>query len=102
MSEEVIDLEAVEEPVAGSGSSGEARIARSDPREIERWRGDVRTVAVAAAGGLAAGAATVAAAGAVKAKTESRGRRGFRLRRRGRDSILTSRSFLIDVHVLRR
>jgi hypothetical protein len=67
-------------------------------------RPEVRTAAIAAAGGVIAGAATVAAVRAVSA-AGSRGRspRRNRLRRRERpQSIVASRSFLVDVHLLDR
>jgi hypothetical protein len=65
-------------------------------------RPEVRTAALAAAGGVLAGAATVAAVRAVThaaAKT-----RGPRLpgRRRERQNVVASRSFLVDVHLLGR
>ena len=67
-------------------------------------RAEVRTAALAAAGGVLAGAATVAAVRAVSAVT-SRGS-GPRLIRRRRDerptNVVASRSFLVDVHVLGR
>lgn len=66
-------------------------------------RAEVRTAAIAAAGGVIAGAATVAAVRAVSA-VGSRGRspRRTRLRRRERQNIVASRSFLVDVHLLGR
>ncbi|HET7574514.1 MAG TPA: hypothetical protein VFJ99_05305 [Solirubrobacterales bacterium] len=67
-------------------------------------REEVRTAALAAAGGVLAGAATVAAVRAVSAAgARSRPRlprRGGR--RRERVNVLTSRSFLVDVHLLDR
>jgi hypothetical protein len=65
-------------------------------------RGEVKTAAIAAAGGVLAGAATVAAVRAVSAagsKTRSPRRLG---RRRDRANIVASRSFLVDVHLLGR
>lgn len=66
-------------------------------------RSEVRTAAIAAAGGVLAGAATVAAVRAVSA-VGSRASAGRRLaRRRERPSkVVASRSFLIDVHLLGR
>jgi hypothetical protein len=65
-------------------------------------RADVRSAAIAAAGGVLAGAATVAAVRAVSAVgTRSRAPRGIG-RRRGRPNVVASRSFLIDVHLLGR
>jgi hypothetical protein len=66
-------------------------------------RGEVRTAAIAAAGGVIAGAATVAAVRAVSAvSSRSRSPRRARLRRRERQNIVASRSFLVDVHLLGR
>lgn len=65
-------------------------------------REEVRTAAIAVAGGALAGAATVAAVRAVGSVGKS-GRKKRRLRRRGRpDNVVASRSFLIDVHLLGR
>ena len=66
-------------------------------------RGEVRTAALAAAGGALAGAATVAAVRAVGA-VGSRKRSSKRLsRRRERPAnVVASRSFLVDVHLLGR
>jgi hypothetical protein len=62
---------------------------------------EVRTAAIAAAGGALAGVATVAA---VRAVSASSGRRRPQ-RRFGRErpaNVVASRSFLVDVHVLGR
>jgi hypothetical protein len=65
-------------------------------------RAEVKTAAIAAAGGVIAGAATVAAVRAVSA-VGSRSRAPRRLRRRERpQKVVASRSFLVDVHVLGR
>lgn len=65
-------------------------------------RAEVRTAAIAAAGGVLAGAATVAAVRAVSA-VGSRPRTPRRLsRRRDRPNVVASRSFLVDVHLLGR
>ncbi|MEX2106678.1 MAG: hypothetical protein WD810_07240 [Solirubrobacterales bacterium] len=65
-------------------------------------RAEVRTAAIAAAGGVLAGAATVAAVRAVSA-AGSRTRSPRRLgRRRDRPNVVASRSFLVDVHLLGR
>lgn len=103
VSEEVIDGEVVEEAEDGREVS-EARVRTVSPHrsaEVERWRGDVRNAAVAAASGLAAGAATVLAVAALRDRQTRKlpTRLG---RRRKDDGILASRSFLIDVHVLGR
>jgi hypothetical protein len=63
---------------------------------------EVRSAAIAAAGGVLAGAATVAAVRAVSA-AGSRSRSPRRLgRRRDRPNVVASRSFLVDVHLLGR
>lgn len=65
-------------------------------------RPEVRTAAIAAAGGVLAGAATVAAVRAVTGAA-TKGRPPRRLgRRRERQSVVASRSFLVDVHLLGR
>jgi hypothetical protein len=74
-----------------------------EPQLAPVLRGEVRTAAIAAAGGVLAGAATVAAVRAVSAvgsKTRSPRRLG---RRRERPAnVVASRSFLVDVHLLGR
>jgi hypothetical protein len=66
-------------------------------------RPEVRTAAIAAAGGVLAGAATVAAVRAVTgAAARSRGPRRLGGRRGERQSVVASRSFLVDVHLLGR
>jgi hypothetical protein len=63
---------------------------------------EVRSAALAAAGGVLAGAATVAAVRAVSA-VGSKTRSPRRLsRRRDRRDVVASRSFLVDVHLLGR
>jgi len=65
-------------------------------------RGEAKTAAIAAAGGVLAGAATVAAVRAVGA-VAGRRRSPRRLARRERPAnVLASRSFLVDVHLLGR
>lgn len=66
-------------------------------------RPEVRTAALAAAGGVLAGAATVAAVRAVST-VAAKARPGRRpARRRGeRQNVIASRSFLVDVHLLGR
>jgi hypothetical protein len=66
-------------------------------------RPEVRTAAIAAAGGVLAGAATVAAVRAVSgAATRARSPRRLGGRRRERQNVVASRSFLVDVHLLGR
>ncbi len=65
-------------------------------------RPEVRTAALAAAGGVLAGAATVAAVRAVTAASRARPGRRLGGRRRERQNVVASRSFLVDVHLLGR
>ncbi len=65
-------------------------------------RNEAKTAVIAAAGGVIAGAATVAAVRAVGA-VASRKRSPRRLGRRERpQNVVASRSFLVDVHLLGR
>jgi hypothetical protein len=66
-------------------------------------RPEVRTAALAAAGGVLAGAATVAAVRAVSAVGSRAGSPRRLPRRRGKQPrVVASRSFLVDVHLLGR
>ena len=66
-------------------------------------RPEMRTAAIAAAGGVLAGAATVAAVRAVSAAAaKARPSRRLAGRRRDRQNVVASRSFLVDVHLLGR
>lgn len=101
----VVEADAVEEPIAaGDGGAGDEVVRplpeRRSPSELNAWKGEVRAIAAVAAGGLAAGAATVAAVSAAKAVAGGRAR----TLRRGRADreIVASRSFLVDVHLLGR
>jgi hypothetical protein len=103
--EVVLEAQSVEELAADGVEALEepARLPELSPRtEVEAWRGEVRTAAIAAAGGLVAGAATVAAVRAVRLASPSRRQRSRRLLRRRQDPprILASRSFMVDVHLL--
>jgi hypothetical protein len=89
----------------------EVEAAAADPvRALERveeagspvLRSEVRTAAIAAAGGLLAGAATVAAVRAVGGAAAKGSSRGLRRRRERPVKVLASRSFLVDVHLLDR
>lgn len=98
----MIDSEAVEVPPGEGGElTAEVRPVpeRRSGAELDSWRGEVRAIAVVAAGGIAAGAATVAALSVAKRS----GVRSRAIRRvRGNRDIVASRSFLVDVHVLGR
>jgi hypothetical protein len=66
-------------------------------------RTEVKTAAIAAAGGVLAGAATVAAVRAVSAVGSRSGSPRRISRRRERPAkVVASRSFLVDVHLLGR
>lgn len=101
----MIESEAVEEPADdgdGEALSTEVRAlpAKRGASELDSWRGEVRAIAVVAAGGVAAGVATVAALSAARRS----GARSRAIRRVGgrRDGVVASRSFLVDVHLLGR
>ena len=105
VAERVLEAEAVEVPGEGQGSESQSDVRalpeRRSPAELGAWRGEVKAIAVVAAGGLACGAATVAALSRARSRSGSRSR----IVRRGRgdrDNIVASRSFLVDVHVLGR
>lgn len=102
-----LDGEVIAEEDAGSGEA--TNPVRPLPANYEQpgaslvLRPEVRTAALAAAGGVLAGAATVAAVRAVSgaaAKVKPKG--GLRGRRSERQNVIASRSFLVDVHLLGR
>ncbi|HEY7457098.1 MAG TPA: hypothetical protein VH703_07465 [Solirubrobacterales bacterium] len=75
------------------------RVLEREPAGLPVLRGEARTAAIAAVGGVLAGAATVAAVRAVSAVAKSS--RGRRLPGRKRQpKVVASRSFLVDVHLL--
>jgi hypothetical protein len=77
-------------------------LPHEEPSLAPVLRSEVRTAAIAAAGGVIAGAATVAAVRAVSS-VGSRSSSSRRLgRRRERGNVIASRSFLVDVHLLGR
>jgi hypothetical protein len=101
--EAVLEAEAIEEPAVADDPGLEEPTRLPEPAgraDVEAWRGEVRTAAIAAAGGLVAGAATVAAVKAVRSGVPRR-QRGRLLRRRDEPrGVIASRSFLVDVHIL--
>jgi hypothetical protein len=106
--EEVSDLELDGEILAEEdGEARDAEAVRALPLPYSEpaspvLRSEVRSAAIAAAGGVLAGAATVAAVRAVSA-VSSKPRSPRRLsRRRDRQNVVASRSFLVDVHLLGR
>jgi hypothetical protein len=102
----VVDVVAIEEPLVDEEVDPGAPAVRAlperrSPSELTSWRGEVRAIAVVAAGGLAAGAATVAAVSVAKAMSGGRGRSPVK-RRRNDHNVVATRSFLVDVHLLGR
>ena len=95
----MLQAEAVEET---EGLEDERPLpAAARPTEVAPVNVEARTVAIAAAGGIVAGAATVAVVKAVsRAATPKRTRRT--VVKRKRDDVIASRSFLVDVHLLGR
>lgn len=103
MAEEVLEARAVEEELPEGGAGDEpARVRRLPVRrrggEVDQLRGEVTTAALAAAGGVVAGAATVAVVRALGAV--GRANRGRVIKGRRPAKIVASRSFLVDIHVL--
>ena len=108
MSEFDLDGQVVAEEDAAPGEAADpVRPLPSGYREpsgsaLPVLRPEVRTAAIAAAGGVLAGAATVAAVRAVTgAASRSRTPR-LPGRRRERQNVIASRSFHVDVHLLGR
>ncbi|CAN5615469.1 hypothetical protein BH10ACT11_BH10ACT11_15730 [soil metagenome] len=105
MAEDLLEAEAVEEESAPSddASSNARRLPeKRSSTAVSAWKGEVRTAALAAAGGLVAGAATVAAVKATTGSPSRGSRKGLMRSRRKDKSVLASRSFLVDVHLLDR
>ncbi|HET6997495.1 MAG TPA: hypothetical protein VFI03_02810 [Solirubrobacterales bacterium] len=105
MSEFELDGEVVAEEDASPRDAEPVRalpLPYEEPNSTLVLRGEVRNAAIAAAGGVLAGAATVAAVRAVSAVgSKTRTPRRFS-RRRDRRDVVASRSFLVDVHLLGR
>jgi hypothetical protein len=95
-----IDLEVVAEEDGGPAAEAAPLPDPYTQRNgLPALRGDVRTAAIAAAGGAIAGVATVAAVRAVSGPRKGSGRRLMRRSERPR-KVVASRSFLVDVHLL--
>jgi hypothetical protein len=96
---EAIEMPAIDDAGAEASSARPLPVRREENAELSIWRDEVRTAALAAAGGLVAGAATVAV---VRASRGGASRRmAKRSRRRERPvKVVASRSFLVDVHLL--
>ncbi len=105
MREELLETEAIEVPVPDDEAAQDPATHPLPVRAVEQtelsvWRGDVRTAALAAAGGLVAGAATVAV---VRASRGSSGKRPAKRSGRAKErpvKVVASRSFMVDVHLL--
>src|SRR5215218_1074159 len=103
--EELLEAEAVEEPALEGEvvpeQAGRPLPERARPADLE-LRDGVKSAALAAAGGIVAGLATVAMAKAARgAGTRRAVSKAMRRQRNGRPAnVVASRSFLIDVHVL--
>ncbi|HEX4732017.1 MAG TPA: hypothetical protein VH299_12165 [Solirubrobacterales bacterium] len=105
MSDHHLDGEIVaEEDAAAEDAVDPVRRLPSPPPEAASpvLRGEVRTAAIAAAGGVLAGAATVAAVRAVSAVGSRAGSSRRPTRRRRPGKVIASRSFMVDVHLLDR
>ncbi len=91
------------EPRDATGPVRTLPLRYEEPRRALALRPEVRTAALAAAGGVIAGAATVAAVRAVSAVGSRAGTQRRLPRRRERpQKVVASRSFLVDVHLLGR
>lgn len=105
MREELLETEAIEMPPidddgAEATSARPLPARRDEAADLSVWRGEVRSAALAAAGGLVAGAATVAV---VRASRGSGGKRPARRSGRSKErpaKVVASRSFMVDVHLL--
>jgi hypothetical protein len=104
VSEADLEGEVLAEEDAEPGAEQPVRVVeRYQGSALPVLRGEVRTAAIAAAGGVLAGAATVAAVRAVGAVSSRRGSsRRLPRRREAPARVVASRSFLVDVHVLGR
>jgi len=102
---EAIEVDAPEDELAAGGETRRLPARPEQRQELDAWRGEMRTAAIAAAGGLVAGVATVVVVNAARAARPRRQRSGLLRRGSKREravEVVASRSFLIDVHVLGR
>jgi hypothetical protein len=103
---ELLESEAIEVTAPGEEASDDARVrplpaAVETGTEVSAWKGEARTAAIAAAGGLVAGAATVAIARVARGGPSKKGARRGRSKERP-VKVLGSRSFIVDVHLIDR
>ena len=98
-----VEGEVIAEEDAEPGTGEQVRAIEPYRAQTPVLRGEVRTAAIAAAGGAIAGVATVAAVRAVSA-AGSRKRSSKKVGRRQERAanVIASRSFLVDVHLLGR
>jgi hypothetical protein len=98
------EIVAEEDAAAGDAVDPVRRLPSTAPEAgLPVLRGEVKSAALAAAGGVLAGAATVAAVRVMGSAVSSRGSASRRLTRRRRPGkVIASRSFLVDVHLLDR
>ena len=108
MREELLETEAVEMPPLEDEEADVAEpTARPLPARVDQqaelaaWKGEARTVAIAAAGGIVAGAATVALARVTRGGSSKRPAKRSKAKDRP-VKVLASRSFMVDVHLLDR
>jgi hypothetical protein len=98
-----LEGEVIAEEDVEAGDAQEVRVVTREDAASPVLRAEVRTAAVAAVGGVLAGAATVVAVRAVGSVGSRRGTGRGLIRRRERPSnVVASRSFLVDVHLLGR
>ena len=94
---------AEEDAEPGTGEQVRPLPERFEPGDSPVLRNEVRTAAIAAAGGVLAGEATVAAVRAVSGASSRRRTAKRPVRRQERAvNVVASRSFLVDVHLLGR
>ena len=108
MREELLETDAVEMPALDDEDAGLGEpTARPLPAPVDKraelsaWKGEARTAAIAAAGGIVAGAATVAIARATRGGSTKRPAKRSKAKDRP-VKVLASRSFLVDVHLIDR
>ncbi|MGK2955882.1 MAG: hypothetical protein ACSLFI_09470 [Solirubrobacterales bacterium] len=101
-----LDGELVSEENVETGQPDEVRVLarkyESSKDLIPALRSEMTAAAIAAAGGVIAGAATVAAVRAVSGTSPKRRGRTKLPKRAKANNVVASRSFLVDVHVLGR
>jgi hypothetical protein len=97
-----LEGEVLAEEDVEAGEAQEVRVVEREEAPTLALRPEVRTAAVAAVGGVLAGAATVAAVRAVGSVGSRRSGRRLIRRRERPANVVASRSFLVDVHLLGR